>query len=237
MTISAFMPALDRAWPVPYGHRSPSALRFRRKFERFFPEGFQDRSYLDRERARKWKAHERWAEELAPARFRSLLKNGRFDEICRRAIGIGSGSGLLAPQEKTALMDAARPPAAAQRFAAGLWEFVQASPGAETFERWSGTLESLPWREGGGPTWPVATVFGFIARPDQHLILKPVVTRVAAREYGFDFWYHSQPNSRTYLSLHEFAATILLDLRDLGPSDMIDIHSFIWVQGAGEYEE
>lgn len=237
MTLSAFMPELDPGWPAPYGHRSPSALRFRRKFERFFPEGFQDQTYLDRERIPKWNAHERWCEELAPDRFRGLLKNGRYDEITWRAIGIGSAAGVMAPQEKAALTDAVRPPDAARAFAIGLWEFLQASPGAETFERWSRVLESLPWLEDSRPTWPMATVFGFIARPDRDMALKPVVTRVAAREYGFDFWYHAQPNPRTYRSLHEFAATILLDLRDLGPSDMIDIHSFIWVQGAGEYEE
>ena len=66
MTTSALALELDPGWPVPYGHRSPSALRFRRKFERFFPAGFQDQSYLDRERTRKWRAHERWSEELAP---------------------------------------------------------------------------------------------------------------------------------------------------------------------------
>jgi hypothetical protein len=38
-------------------------------------------------------------------------------------------------------------------------------------------------------TWPLVTVFGFIAQPEAHLFLKPNVTRIAAREYGFDFHY------------------------------------------------
>jgi hypothetical protein len=36
-------------------------------------------------------------------------------------------------------------------------------------------------------------------------------------------------------SLLEFAELIRRDLRDLRPRDMIDIQSFIWVQGSDEY--
>ncbi len=41
----------------------------------------------------------------------------------------------------------------------------------------------------------------------------------------------------TYASLLEFAAVVRRDLRDLRPRDMIDIQSFIWVQGSDEYDE
>ena len=86
-------------------------------------------------------------------------------------------------------------------------------------------------------TWPVVTVFGFIARPRVHVFLKPMVTRVAAEEYGVDFRYSSRPAWETYASLLEFAGTVRRDLGDLSPRDMIDIQSFIWVQGSDEYEE
>jgi hypothetical protein len=35
----------------------------------------------------------------------------------------------------------------------------------------------------------------------------------------------------------EFARVVSRDLRDLRPRDMIDIQSFLWVQGSDEYEE
>ena len=70
-----------------------------------------------------------------------------------------------------------------------------------------------------------------------HIFLKPNVTRTAAREYGFDFRYESRPSWETYAGLLEFAETVRRDQSDLGPRDMIDLQSFMWVQGSDEYEE
>jgi hypothetical protein len=79
-------------------------------------------------------------------------------------------------------------------------------------------------------------VFGFMARPKVHMFLKPTVTRAAAGAYGFDFRYESTPSWRTYAELLSFARTVRADLRDLKPRDMIDIQSFLWVQGSAEYD-
>jgi hypothetical protein len=84
-------------------------------------------------------------------------------------------------------------------------------------------------------TWPLVTVFGFIAQPRVHMFLKPTVTRAAAREYGVEFDYRSRPSWETYSSLLEFAGQVRRDQRDLLPRDMIDVQSFIWVQGSDEY--
>jgi hypothetical protein len=63
-----------------------------------------------------------------------------------------------------------------------------------------------------------------------------MVTKVAAQEYGFDFKYRSKPNWDTYSNLLEFAEVVRDDLADLEPRDMIDIQSFLWVQGSSEYD-
>jgi hypothetical protein len=63
-----------------------------------------------------------------------------------------------------------------------------------------------------------------------------MVTRAAARAYGYDFRYQSRPNWDTYSSLLDFARTVADDLSDLRPRDMIDIQSFLWVQGSDEYD-
>jgi hypothetical protein len=98
-------------------------------------------------------------------------------------------------------------------------------------------VAELPRKQTRVLTWPIVTVFGFLALPEHHIFLKPNVTKVAAREYGFDFHYQSRPHWTTYASLLAFANRVRDDVRDLKPRDMIDIQSFIWVQGSDEYEE
>ena len=65
--------------------------------------------------------------------------------------------------------------------------------------------------------------------------LKPKVTRKAAEHYGFDLDYESRPQWETYSRVLAFAKTVRADLLDLRPRDMIDIQSFLWVQGSDEY--
>ena len=103
------------------------------------------------------------------------------------------------------------------------------------FERWCAVVDALPRRQTRVLTWPVVTVFGFIAQPETHIFLKPNTTRAAARTYGFELPYTSRPAWETYERLLEFGAQIRRDLHDLKPRDMIDIQSFMWVQGSDEY--
>lgn len=217
---------------------SAGALRCRRKFLRFFPQGFRDESYLAWERGYKQRAHEQWNELLDGAVYRQFLRAGEFAEIASRAVLIESRTNLLFSFEKMALRDAVKSKAGAHIFAEGLADWLFGAGGMERrFERWRDALASLPRRQTRVLTWPLLTVFGFIAQPEKHIFLKPNVTRSAAREYGFEFKYQSRPTWETYTSLLEFADLLRSDLRDLKPLDLIDIQSFIWVQGSGEYDE
>jgi len=213
-------------------------MRCRRKFLRFFPGGFADETYIDWERGYKWTAHERWTEQLAPHAYRELLARGRYSEITEHAVRVESRTNLLFSFEKMALRDAVKSPAGARRFAEGLYAFLY-GPGDDRarFEQWCENVAALPRRQTRVLTWPLLTVFGFIAEPERHIFLKPNVTRLAAKEYGYDFAYTSRPNWDTYVSLLQFAETVRRDNRDLKPRDMIDLQSFIWVQGSDEYEE
>src|SRR6476620_8886900 len=92
----------------------------------------------------------------------------------------------------------------------------------ERFERWIDTVASLPRRQTRVLTWPVLTVFGFIARPRVHAFLKPVAMQRAARAYGFDLAYSSKPNWDTYASFLELCRTVKRDVADLNPRDQID---------------
>jgi hypothetical protein len=214
------------------------AIKCRRKFLRFFPKGFYDPKYIDWERGYKWDAHERWEETLGRETHRALIGEGDFTEVARRAVGIESRTNLLFSFEKMALRDAVKPAAGARTFAEGLWEFLYGRGSDRTkFERWCEVVGGLPRRQTRVLTWPVVTIFGFLALPDVHFFLKPMVTRTAAAEYGYDFQYRSRPNWDAYSSLLDFARLVRTDLQDLRPRDMIDIQSFLWVQGSDEYEE
>lgn len=214
------------------------AVKCRRKFLRFFPKGFYDPKYIDWERGYKWEAHERWQDDLSREGHRGLIADGRHSEVARRAVTIESRTNLLFSFEKMALRDAIRPAAGAKAFAQGLYDFLYGRGSIESrFEQWCSVVSELPRRQTRVLTWPLLTVFGFIAQPDVHFFLKPMVTRKAAEEYGFDFRYESRPNWETYSNLLEFAQLVADDLRDMKPRDMMDIQSFLWVQGSDEYEE
>lgn len=117
-----------------------------------------------------------------------------------------------------------------------MFEFLHGSGQPEgRFERWVAAVGELPRKQTRVLTWPLVTVFGLIAQPTTNIFLKPNVTRAAARAYGFDFHYHSRPSWAVYENYLAFAAAVRRDTKDLRPRDMIDIQSFIWVQGSDEY--
>lgn len=178
------------------------------------------------------------ASRLEGVARRAALGRGAFDEIAATAIRIESRTNLLFSFEKMALRDAVRSAAGAEGFAAGLYELIHGTDAIEEkFTRWCHRLASLPRKQTRVLTWPVATVFGFIAAPATHFFFKPQVTRRAAQEYGLTLDYDSVPNGVTYRHLLDLARRVKSDLKDLKPRDMIDIQSFLWVQGSDEYEE
>ena len=219
---------------------SSGPARCRRKFLRFFPKGFRDETYLAWERDYKWETHQRWEEALNRDEFSRLLDSRQYAEIAARAVRTEQRSrhSMIFSFEKMALRDAVKSGAGARAFATGLYEFLHGRGSDEArFVRWCETVAALPRRQTRVLTWPLVTVFGFIAQPDRHIFLKPTVMKVAAAKYGFDFPYQSKPNWETYASLLAFADTIRRDLRDLRPRDMIDLQSFLWVQGSDEYAD
>ena len=218
--------------------RASPAQRARRKFLGYFPRGFRDATYLEWERDYKWETHERWEEALHRDEFRRLLARGEYAEIARRALRVEQGSrhSMIFSFEKMAVRDALKSAAAAKAFASGLFEFLHGADSDEMkFNRWRDVVAGLPRRQTRVLTWPLLTVWGFIAQPDRHFFVKPNVTRRAAEAYGYPLRYESKPDGLIYESVLEFADTVRRDIADLKPRDMIDLQSFIWVQGSDEY--
>src|SRR5690349_8961430 len=193
---------------------SPLAIRGRRKFLRFFPGGFTDPTYLEWERDYKWQTHERWNAVLSKREFGALLRRQEFADIAARAVRVEQQSrhSMIFSFEKMALRDATKVAWGAKAFAEGLYEFLHGSRSLESrFMQWVEGVSGLPRRQTRVLTWPLVTVFGFVAQPDTHMFLKPLVTRAAARALGFDLEYASRPNWNTYANLLEFAARVRRD--------------------------
>lgn len=211
-------------------------IRCKKKFLRVFPDGYLDEKYIAWERDYKWQAHLSWKHQLNRGEFEQLLDNKHYEVIANTAVRIETRTNLLFSFEKMALRDAVKSAAGARAFANGLYNYIYGTaPMKERFEEFGNVLSGLPRVQTRVHTWPLHTVFGFIANPKAFIFMKPRVTQVAAVNYGFDFDYRSKPNWETYQSLINFAEQVKEDTSDLHPRDYIDLQSFIWVQGSEEY--
>ncbi len=209
-----------------------------RKFLYYFPGGYSGKKFVAWERDYKWNAHIAWKERLNKAAFITLLQEGKYTDIAKRAASLESKTNLLFSFEKMALRDAVKTERSAQVFAQGLFTCVYGQDDMQDrFESFCETLRSLPVKQTRVLTWPLQTVFGFIGDPKHHIFLKPTVTKKAAEKYQFDFNYRSRVNWDTYQSLLEFAQLIKTDTAQWKPRDMIDLQSFIWVLGSEEYPD
>ena len=91
--------------------------------------------------------------------------------------------------EKMAMRDAVKSRVGAEGFARGLFDFLH-GPGTmeRKFEQWCAVVANLPRKQTRVSTWPIVTVFGFIAQPDQHILLA-----VRPRNTATHFHYRSRP--------------------------------------------
>jgi len=233
--INRVMPAglLSKKDPV-----EKARLRCRKKFLHYFKKGFSDTTYISWERQYKLDAHFQFQQALNKREYQRLLLAKKYQEIALTAVRVESRTNLLFSFEKMALRDAVKPANGAKDFAHGLYEYVYGTKSLEErFNDFSEVIASLPRKQTRVHTWPLQTVFGFLANPQEHIVLKPRVTQVAAEKYQFDFLYRSRPNWESYKSLLDFAEQVRKDTADLKPQDYIDLQSFIWVMGSDEYPD
>lgn len=218
--------------------QSKKRKRCLKKFLYYFPKGFADATYKAWERNYKWEAHTAWEKSLNKRKYEELLVDRQYSEISLRAVRIETKTNLLFSFEKMALRDAIKLPEGAKVFATGLYDYLYGKGRLqERFENFTKALEFLPRKQTRVLTWPLHTVFGFIAKPNEHIFLKPRVTQAAAQAYDYPFMYKSRPNWETYKSLIGFAEQVREDTAALRPKDYIDLQSFIWVMGSDEYPD
>lgn len=219
-------------------HIAVARKRCMKKFLRYFSNGFIDEKYIAWERQYKIDAHRQFQERLNRASYKKLLASKAYETIAQAAIQTEAKTNLLFSFEKIAVRDAVKSAEGSEMFATGLYEWLHGNGLVQRrFEKFVNVVSHLPRKQTRVLTWPLVTVFGFIAEPDKHIFLKPKVTRAAAEKYRFDLDYITPPNWDTYESLLSFADQIRRDTKQLGPKDYIDMQSFIWVLGSEEYPD
>lgn len=136
--------------------------------------------------------------------------------------------------ETMAITDALQNQQAAHRFLSALFTVLNSPVITEAvYQPFIDTVLDLPQETGKSnvATWPVVTLLPFIAQPDRHMFLKPTNSQSAAEALAFDLRYQSQPNWKTYESLLEMGKVYFKEIEHLGPRDLMDVQSFLWLAG------
>ena len=199
------------------------------RFLKLFPGGFADPTYLAEERDYKVAAHELFSRLLSPAIRMELIREQNVDALVDAALQIDATTNLISPFEKAALRDGLKGQQAALQFFATLSALIDAPAPAEgQFQAFAKAVDALPALRGRVFTWPIVTVFPFLASPGQFLFVKPTSTRAEAYRLQHELRYETTPNWVTYASALSMAEKLKAELAGLGCRDMIDVQSFIY---------
>jgi hypothetical protein len=193
------------------------------RFLRQYPEGFECVQYLADERDYKLKAKDK-LDRAAPVE--NAATSTGFGEA---VLGAFRATSLLYPVEKAKVQDILRGPQgddfirAAARFALG-----EGKTGLAAMERILKPQDANKWT--------IVTYLPFLWRPDEHMFLKPEVTKDFAERVGHRFArdYEAPLRLPVYESLLDLAAKTAQEIAELKPRDRVDVQSFIWVVGSTE---
>lgn len=226
-------PAKPRAVPgVSSARRSNlSHEEAKRHFLRVFPLGFSDPKYLADERNYKWGSHVQWQETLARPMYEGLLSSGNHAEACYRLRLVISRNkvNLPSPFELMALNRLTTNAETQKLVAEHVHSLVYGTDFGGALDQFVLALQRVSAKGSKPFTWPIVTLFPFIADPVRHMFVKPAATKDAAARLGFELNYKSLPNALTYDRVMDLVQMLMDDLKELAPRDLIDVQSFIWV--------
>jgi hypothetical protein len=219
-------------WVLPAKRLSLDSVK--RAFLHLFPAGFADPDYLSQERDYKLAAHLKFQELLGLDHARTLLVQREFRLLAVKGLSVLSAVNMLSPFESAAFHDAMQDDNAVETLFTSLLNLLDVDPLSErTFTVYANAVCRLPAERGKVATWPVATIFPYLANPNKFMFLKPLVTKAAAETLGFDLKYDATPNWTTYEALLRMGTVYLGLLEPLGARDFVDVQSFIYVSCGG----
>ena len=214
----------DEVWErlISAAHRShPSWVGYdgaRARFLESFPNGFKDEDYLQEERNYKLEA-KHMLDDLLPV---ETAIDG--EDLGEKALRVFQKTNLLSPFEKMDVREALRSDQG-DSFVRGAAQFVLQNT-ASGLQTMANVLKPY-----GAAKWTVVTYLPFLWQPENHMFLKPEVTKFFARQVGHEFtWcYKTTLDIDVYESLQDLAAKTKQEISGFNPRDGIDVQSFIWV--------
>ncbi len=209
------------------------------KFLSTFPEGFSDRKYVGDfkagERVYKDAFRDEYSKALGGGEGERLLAKGDVGELRRRILSVARINLLHFNWDLAPLKDGLASDEAAVAFFGALLPAASEKPSQGRFEALVRVLEAMPARGSPVASWPIATIFPYLAQPDEHMFFRPTPTIEAAKRLAFELNYKSNPNWLTYNSVVTFSKVLLKELRQYGANDMVDVQSFIFVTWIPSY--
>ena len=214
-----------------------SRLTFEQALQQFlgrFPRGFVDPAYLGDqttgERNYKWWCHQRFEAEFAEGNARVLLERHDVAELRRKLFAVDNRNNLLHPKwDKAPLRDGLADDDAALGYFQALLDYIEAvEPTEDKFVSLIAALSRMPQPGSEVASWPVATVFPFLAAPHRDIFLRPTQAQHAAQLMAFELNYEARPNWRTYSCWLTLAKLMLERLGPHGAKDFIDVQSFLY---------
>lgn len=196
----------------------------RKRFRKFFPDGFRSASFDESEREYKLAAKTKLDTQVP---LDQAMTGKGFGEAVLSAF---RATNLLSPFEKTRLQPLLRgPDADAFIQAAACFALEDIRPALAAMEHLLAQHDSAKWT--------VVTYLPFLWSPEDHMFLKPRVTRDFAERVGHPFAHDYDPalEPTVYASLRDLMAQTTAALSDLHPRDSIDLQSFVYV--VGDYKE
>ena len=221
-------PVLDHLWIKEGGESKFQSLQTsKERFLKDYPDGFYDPGYLNGERKVKVAAHELALSLIGPEQLKTLLDQKDYEGICQRALKVVNATNLIFPNEKLALRNGLKNSKNMELFSENLYQLLYGEGAvAERFISFARALEGIKVAK-----WTTLSYFLFIVFPEKYILLKPIVTQLAAEISAFEINYRPDLNWKTYRSVLDFSEYFRSELKDLKPRDMIDIQSFMWCLG------
>jgi hypothetical protein len=196
-------------------------------FVRFFDGGgFDSTDFDEKERKEKRKAAGILKDKLGKEIFESLLRDGRYGEVCDVAKEVLQETRLVFRIEKAKFVDGLKVKANHERFAKVFFDLLYGSAEMEQrFKKFCGLLSEM-----GANKWTVATYYQFLVSDGEWMFMKPSIMKRMADSLKFALNYKPEPNWDTYFKLQELAKRVKSELHDRGlnPGSGIHVQGFFW---------